>query len=110
MSDKQYEFCLRWCGTKDVPRIRAAVEHTKTVRVFKASEPRIVTHDELNELIKAGEVRPSDSWWGVQPGEVGIVTIANIGNATQWENASNCKNDFITGWDAAVEAAKATKL
>ena len=103
---KVYELCLRWAGSKDTAMYRAAVKHAEVVTMFEASEPRIVTHDELKELIEAGKVRPTESYWGIREGDIGVVTISNIGSPTQWENASNCKGDFIDGWNAAMKEMK----
>lgn len=101
MSD--YKYCLRWCGTKDTPLFRASVEQCKQITMFKHAEPRVVTHDEYQALIEDGSISKAESYWKVSPGQVGLITLQQIGNHSQWDMVSNCKADFQDGWEACLK-------
>ncbi len=98
---EEYQYCLKWDGKEDTPKIRAAMERCKFIIMFENAEPRFVDHDEYKTLVKDGVISKPESYWEVREGEIGLITRENFGSSDQWQMVSNCKADFLAGWAAA---------
>ncbi len=98
--EKEYKYCLRWSGTYDTPKLRAAMERCKDVKLFRAAEPYFVNAEEFNTLVEKGVISKAQSWSQVKGDEIGLITKAKFGSPSQWEMISNCKYDFLEGWEA----------
>ena len=101
MKDER-KWTLTWSGRKNSPSLRAAAEHCRVFPLFKDSQARLIDHKEYKELIDDGEISEALSYWEIDEGEVGLISLSSFEKYTNtWERISSAKSDFEAGWKAA---------
>jgi hypothetical protein len=99
--ESKFEWRLVWSNYEDTPSLRAATKACETFPLFKDSESHLITHEEFQQLVTTGELRPASSSWGISEGKVGLISKTWYDQyTTTWEAINLCKSDFMHGWDA----------
>jgi len=105
MSDKkEYEWRLVWSNKQDSAKLRAAYEYCKVYPLFENSKAKLINHEEYIELLEKEEIAPSQSYWGIEKGQIGLVALDNYSKYSKiWEDITTARGDFMAGWNACMK-------
>ena len=101
MADKkEYTWRLTWCGRKPTTKLLYAASYCKTFPLWRDSEAHLVNYTEYMALVNAGEIAKPESYWQVEPGQLGMVSLTYYRQYRKtWDAISLCKCDYEDGWD-----------
>ena len=104
---KSYKWRLTWSGCTPKPSLLAAVSELSKFHIWKGAGCHFVTYEEFTELVAKELIAPPQSYWKVSEGEIGLVSYSHDSGYTKtWEELSNCRRDFQSGWNACEAGYK----
>ncbi len=104
MEEPKYKWRLTWCGRKPSPKLLFAASHCQTFPLWRDAEAHLVNHQQYTALVEAGEISPPVSYWRVEPGQLGMISLSHYSQyRTTWDAISLAKTDFEDGWLACEQ-------
>lgn len=98
--EKDYEYTLKWSGTKPRESLTEAVKYLETYTMWKPCKARLIDYNEYMLLV-AEEKITNHQARQIKEGEVGLIALSCYNQyTTTWEGINTAKGDFEAGFTA----------